>query len=218
MEEFVRQAVDWILTLSPLSIYIIFSLVAYFENVIPPLPGDVLIAFGGYLAAEKIVGFVPLLLITTIASVFGFMSMYMIGAYFGDKIKVQRRRFWLMRFVDVKYYDKAKKWMQKWGQGIILSNRFLAGTRSIISLTSGITRTKFYPTVINATISSLIWNFLLLGFGWIVHENWEIIGHYLNLYGWFILGLLILLIGARIIFKKKRAKIYESIKKLRKKS
>lgn len=198
MEGYVDQIVEWIMTLTPLSIYIIFSVIAYAENVLPPLPGDVLVAFGGYLAAEQIVGFTPLLLVTTIASVFGFMTMYAIGAYFGHKIESQRKRFWLMRFVDVKYFDRGKRWMQDWGQGVVLANRFLAGTRSVISLTAGITKTKVYPTIISSTVSSILWNFILLGFGWLVHENWQVIGHYLNIYGWFILGILLLLVLVRI--------------------
>lgn len=204
MEGYIDQLVQWIMTLSPLSIYTIFIVVAYTENVLPPIPGDVLVAFGGYLAAEQIVGFTPLLIVTTIASVFGFMTMYAIGAYFGHKIEEQRKKFWLMRFVDVKYFDRCKRWMQNWGQGVILANRFLAGTRSVISLTAGITKTKVYPTVINSTISSVLWNFLLLGAGWLVNENWQVIGHYLNIYGWFIIGIIIVLIAVRYFVVRSR--------------
>lgn len=202
MEVYLEQAVDWILTLSPLSIYAIFIIIAYIENIIPPLPGDVLVAFGGYLAAEQIVGFIPLLIITTAASVVGFMNMYLIGKYFGDRIEEQRRRFWLMRFIDIKYFDRGKRWMQNWGMGVIVANRFLAGTRSVIAITAGITKTKVYSTILSSLISSISWNFILLTMGWIVHENWEVIGSYLNIYGRVILILLVLAVGARIIYKR----------------
>jgi membrane protein DedA with SNARE-associated domain len=214
MEGYLDQIVDWIITLSPLSVYVIFSVIAYLENIVPPIPGDVLVAFGGYLAAEQIVGFTPLLILTTIASVIGFMNMYAVGAYFGDIIAVQRRKYWLMRFIDIKYFDRGKRWMQKYGLGVILANRFLAGTRSVISLTAGITRTKIYSTVISSTISSLLWNFILLGLGWLVHDNWQIIGHYLNVYGWVILVFIVVAILARLLFKKKG---YKKLRKAKKK-
>ena len=35
-----------------------------------------------------------------------------------------------------------------------------------------------------------MWNFVLLASGWFVHENWYVIGDYLNIYGWSILTLL----------------------------
>lgn len=213
MEVYVEQLVEWIQTLSPVSIYLIFTLVAYIENILPPVPGDVLVAFGGYLAAEQIIHFVPVLLSTTVASVFGFMSMYVIGRYFGDRIEQERNRFWLMRFIDVKYFDKINRWMGKWGQGVILANRFLAGTRSAISLASGMTKTRVYATVVNSFLSSILWNTLLLSFGWIVHENWQTIGHYLNVYGWIILILLVLMIVARLIYKTIKKKKEIQLKK-----
>lgn len=202
MEAYIEYLIEWIQTLSPLSIYMIFALIAYLENIVPPIPGDLLVAFGGYLAAEQIIGFTPVLAITTIASVVGFMSMYAVGAYFGDQIETHRRRFWLMKFFDVKYFDKGKRWMDRWGQRVILANRFLAGTRSVISVTAGITKTKFYPTVLSSLISSLIWNTILLSMGWLVHENWQIIGHYLNVYGWIILGFIVMVIILRVLFKR----------------
>lgn len=206
MEVYVQQIVEWIQTLSPFYIYLIFTFVAYLENIVPPIPGDVLVAFGGYLAAEQVINFGPVLLLTTIASVFGFMSMYAIGLYFGDRIEQERSRFWLMRFIDVKYFDKINRWMGRWGQGVILANRFLAGTRSAISLTSGMTKTKVYATIINSFISSLLWNSILLIFGWVVHENWQVIGHYLNVYGWIVLIMIAILIVARVVYKRFRKK------------
>lgn len=202
MEYYTQELIEWIQTLAPISIYLIFGFIAYLENVVPPIPGDILVVFGGYLAAEQVIGFYTLLSVTTVASVIGFMNMYVIGRYFGDKIEVQRRKFWLMKFLDVKYFDKAKRWMAIWGQWVIVTNRFLAGTRSIISVTAGLTQTKVYQTIISSSISSLLWNFILLGLGWIVHENWQIIGHYLNIYGTVILSVLVILIAAKLIYNR----------------
>ena len=206
MEIYLDQIVEWIKTLSPLGIYTIFATVAYLENIIPPLPGDILVAFGGYLAAEQIIGFAPTLAVTTIFSVFGFVAVYGIGAHFGDKIEEYRNKFWLAKLVDIKYYDKAKMWMAQWGQLVILMNRFLAGTRSVISIVAGVTRTKFSTTVISSLLSSLIWNTILVSFGWIVHENWQTIGHYLNIYGWVILGLIAIGLILRYLYGKRKNK------------
>jgi len=206
MEIYLDQIVEWIKALSPLGIYGIFAIVAYVENIVPPMPGDVLVAFGGYLAAEQIIGFAPTLAVTTICSVFGFITVYGIGAHFGDKIEEYRNKFWLAKLVDIKYYDKAKMWMAQWGQLVILMNRFLAGTRSVISIVAGVTRTKFSTTVLSSLLSSLIWNTLLLSFGWIVHENWQTIGHYLNIYGWIILGLIVLALTLRYLYGKRKNK------------
>lgn len=204
MEAYTQELIDWILTLSPVSIYLIFGVIAYLENIVPPIPGDILVVFGGYLAAEQVVGFSFILSLTTLASVIGFMNMYAIGRYFGDRIEQQRKKFWLMRFLDVKYFDKATRWMDRWGQWVIVANRFLAGTRSIISVTAGLTRTKVYQTILSSSVSSFLWNFILLGLGWIVNENWQTIGHYLNIYGTVILSIIVLLVGIKLIYNYKK--------------
>jgi len=206
MEVFLDQLIQWIQTLSPLSIYVVFFMIAYVENVLPPLPGDLLVAFGGYLAALQIVSFIVILLLTTVASVIGFMTMYCIGSHWGSIIEEKKHQFWLMRFIDFKYYSRAKRWMQNWGQGVILANRFLAGTRSVISLSAGITKTKIIPTIISSSVSSIVWNFILIGAGWLVHENWQVIGEYLNIYGRVILAGIFLAILARWIYVKMRKK------------
>lgn len=206
MEIYLEQIIDWIVTLTPLSIYAMFGLVAYFENVFPPVPGDLLVVFGGYLAAEQLISFMGVLSVTTFASVVGFMNMYAIGRYFGDKIERQRSKFWLMKFVDVRHFDRAKRWMQRWGQRVILVNRFLAGTRSVISITAGLTNVNAVPTILSSAISSLLWNGILIWLGFVVNENWQTIGEYLNIYGWLILLLLVIGVLIRYFYKRKKKK------------
>lgn len=198
IEQFTQEAVDLISALPPLSIYLVFFLVAYIENVLPPIPGDVLVAFGGYLAAESVIGLFPILILTTIASVIGFMSMYWIGSKWGEQIEHKQKGVRLLRFIPVEYLNKVRSWMQRWGLGVVLANRFLAGTRSVISIAAGLGHTRVSATILCSTISSVLWNSILLGFGWVVHKNWRLIGDYLSIYGRVILGAVVLYILVRL--------------------
>lgn len=207
LEQFTQDIVQWMQAMPPLGIYLVFLLIAYFENIIPPIPGDVLVAFGGYLAAESVINLMPVFIITTIASVLGFMTMYWLGSHWGASIEEQEDKFWLMRFIPLKYMNKVRDWMGRWGQGVILANRFLAGTRSVISLTAGISHTRVSTTILSSTISSILWNGILLGFGWIVHENWQIIGEYLSIYGRVILIVIAIFVIGKLLmsyYQKKR--------------
>lgn len=205
LEQLTQDLVQWIYTLPPVSIYGVFLAVAYLENVIPPIPGDVLVAFGGYLAAEAVIGLVPVYLLTTSASVVGFMSMYWLGSRWGWQIR-EREKHWLVRFIPLRYIEKTRDWMNRWGQGVVVANRFLAGTRSVIALTAGISHTPPYLTALSSTVSSLLWNGILLGFGWVVQKNWHIIGDYLSAWGQGVLVLLALLILGRIAWVRLRGK------------
>lgn len=206
MDAITADIVELIKTLPVLSVYTVFFLIAYLENIIPPIPGDVLIVFGGYLAADGLIDFSTVLLLTTIASVFGFMSMYYVGHRWGSEINRKRHRFWLFRYLDYKYMTRAQKWMNRWGQGVIMANRFLAGTRSIISLISGISHTNIKYTIASSFLSSILWNSILLGCGWFIKENWELIGSYLSYYSWAIMA-------GIVIFVLIRWWMYHSFKK-----
>ncbi len=208
-QQLINEVVRWMQTLPPVSIYLVFFSVAYLENIIPPIWGDLMVVFAGYLAAEAIIAFVPVYLLTVVASVLGFMTVYWLGFYWGEKIEDRPKKFWLLRFIPLRYIEKVQGWMQRWGQGVIVANRFLSGARSVISLTAGISRTKVSLTIISSTISSLLWNALLLTLGYLVHENWQVIGHYLSVYGRIILGLILLFIAIRtgVYFYRKNTSI-----------
>jgi membrane protein DedA with SNARE-associated domain len=198
LEQFTQELIQWIRVLPLESIYLVFFLVAYFENIIPPIPGDLLVAFGGYLVAETVIAFTPLLLLTTVASVIGFMSLYWLGSHWNEQMERHGKNFWMVRFISLEYIEKAQRWMGRWGQGVILANRFLVVTRSVISLAAGMSRTQISRTVISSFVSSILWNGILLGFGWFVHNNWKIIGHYLSVYGRIIIGLIAFVVAIRI--------------------
>lgn len=199
-DQIVQSIIEWINLVPPVGVYLIFLGIAYIENLIPPLPGDVLVAFGGYLAAEGVIKIFPVWSLTIIASVAGFMTMYWLGHRWGAQIESNRESHFILRFIPYKYFSRGKKWMSRWGQGVVIANRFLAGTRSVISLTAGMSHLKVTPTILSSLVSSILWNSLLLGMGWVIRDNWQIIGDYLSNYGKIILALIVLFIAGKAYF------------------
>ncbi len=212
VDEFIQQVVDWISLAGPVSVYLIFTIIAYLENVVPPLPGDVLVAFGGYLAAEGVIGLFPIWGLTVVASVAGFMNMFWIGNKLENQISANRRDHILLRFINYDYIRIGRFWMSKYGQWVVVSNRFLAGTRSVISLTAGMSHLSVWKTVVNSLISSMLWNGLLIGAGWLIKENWQVIGSYLSTYGKLILAS-IAVFAAVLFYKQWRRRNKRSKKK-----
>lgn len=200
-DQIVQSVVEWISMVPPSGIYLILFGIAYVENLVPPMPGDVIVAFGGYLAAEGVISIVPLWGFTVIASVLGFMTMYWLGYTWGVQIEEKKNDHLLLRFIDYKYFKRGKKWMGRWGQGVILANRFLAGTRSVISLTAGMSHLHLARTIVSSLISSILWNALLIGMGWVIRDNWKIIGEYLSNYGKVILLLIVVVVSVKLYFE-----------------
>lgn len=201
IEQLIQTIVDWANNVHPAGVYLIFFGIAYMENIIPPVPGDVLVAFGGYLAAEGTISFSILLFATVIASAAGFMTMYRLGYSWGVGIKNNGNSHFILRFVNARHFARGKRWMDSRGQWVIAANRFLAGTRTVVALMAGISHLDWRYTVMNSLISSLLWNFILIYLGWSIKDNWQIVGSYLSTYGEIVTIGIVIAVFLRISYK-----------------
>ena len=187
--DLVSDFVTWMEALPPLWAYSIVFLIAYGENVIPPIPGDLIVVFGGYLAGLGQINLVVVILLATVGGALGFMSMYGIGYWLGEAVLRPDRLTWLPQG----QFEKVRRWIRRWGYGVVAANRFLSGARSIISLTVGVARMSPWVTAWWCTFSAAVWTALIAYAGYAVGENWRVVITYLELYGRFVLGTLVLI-------------------------
>ncbi len=138
MAEFFGDIVSWMEGLSAGWIYATIFVIAYLENVIPPIPGDMVVVFGGYLAGLGRVELVPVVVLATVAGALGFMSMYAVGRKVGEAVLDPDR----MRWIPKQAAWKVRGWLQRYGYGVVAANRFLSGARSVISLMVGVARLR----------------------------------------------------------------------------
>lgn len=181
-------------------LYGMLLLAAYMENVVPPIPGDSVVIFGAYLVGLGKIEFLPSLMITTIGSVTGFMTFYAIGRY-GGREYFENKKF---KWFDKNRMDKVEDWIQKKGLWIILTNRFLAGTRSVVSIFAGFARLGWIKVTVLAFISSLVWNGILITAGYYAGKNWSYVESMLQNYNIFISVIIVLAISAGVILYKRR--------------
>jgi membrane protein DedA with SNARE-associated domain len=178
----------WMKALSPVWAYLTLLLVAYGENVMPPIPGDMVVVFAGYMAGVGQLHLGIVVLLSTIGGALGFMSMYVVGHRLGRAVLNPDR----MRWLPQQGFDRAQQWIHQYGYGVIAANRFLSGARSVISLTAGMFRMDVARTAWWCTVSALVWTGLISYAGYAVGENWNLVVQYLRTYGRTVLVLLIL--------------------------
>ena len=190
--------------LAPFWIYVTLFLFSFIENVFPPSPSDLVILIGGTLVSTGVIHFIPTLLLTTIGSVLGFMALF----YFGSTVDKKLVHSGKYRYIPVDAIEKVEQWFKKYGYWIILVNRFLPGTRSVISFFAGMSRLDVKRTILLATISSFVWNAIILYLGFIFGHNVDVIDKYLSTYSNIVIGVTIIIIAILVIrhlLKKKKA-------------
>ncbi len=171
---------------------------AFIENLVPPSPSDVVLVVLGTLVGTGVVGFVPTLIAATGGSVLGFAAAYALGARYGEAIVESP---WVP-FITPALIARVETWFAKYHGLIVLGNRFLAGTRAVVSFVAGITRQPFPRTVLLSAVSAAVWNAILIYAGSAVGENWRTIDQWLSVYGWVVTGLLV--VAATVWYIRKR--------------
>ena len=72
--------------LTPFWIYVTLFFFSFIENVFPPSPSDLVILIGGTLVSTGVIHFIPTLLLATIGSVLGFMTLFYFGSTVDKKL------------------------------------------------------------------------------------------------------------------------------------
>jgi membrane protein DedA with SNARE-associated domain len=195
MEELLSDFVQWIGMQPSWGVYLSLFAIAYLENLLPPVPGDLIVVFCGYLAAIGSLNVLGVIALATIGGTAGFMTMYYVGRQLGTQIFDEKRYRWIPR----KRLARATEWFSRIGFRLILANRFLSGLRSVISLTVGVSNTEASKTVLFSSLSSLAWVSLLAWLGFQLGENWEVVRHYLSRYGQFMGVVVVLFIAVQFL-------------------
>jgi membrane protein DedA with SNARE-associated domain len=164
---------------SPFVAYLMLTASAFAENVLPPIPGDTVVVLGAYLVSIGELDFWGVYISTVIGSVGGFIMMYYIGRRFGRSFIFKKSR---AKIFKPQYIKKVELWFSKWGYGVIFANRFLSGTRSVVSLFSGMFHLNAFLVVILSMLSAAIWNGLLISAGMLLGQNWEVISKIIGEY------------------------------------
>ncbi|MEZ4695135.1 MAG: DedA family protein [Rhodothermales bacterium] len=196
MNDLLTDLVGWIDTLSPAVIYIVLLAIAFGENVLPPIPGDLVIVFAGYLVGLDRLQFFPSVALASLGGAVGFAAMFLIGRRLGSAILAPDRFTWLPKQRLSRGLDEVGRH----GYWVVLVNRFLPGLRSVISLSAGMSAMGFWRTMLASAASAVIWSWLMVYAGKRLGENWEYVGVIIRKYSEYFIVVLALLAVVRIVF------------------
>lgn len=173
-----EDILNQISTFPPIWIYITLFLFAFVENIFPPSPSDVVIVIGGSLVGTGAISFILSLTFATLGSITGFMLMFYIGSTVDKKV-IHSGRF---KFIPVDALDKVEAWFRKYGYFVIVANRFMPGTRAVISFFAGISNLDPKRTITLCFVSALLWNAIMLYLGFVFGDNVAKVDEYLTAY------------------------------------
>ena len=161
--------------------YVGIALLMALENLIPPIPSELIMPLAGFTVTQGKMNFVGAVVAGTIGSVLGATPWYFLGQYWGlrrTKKIADRYGKWLT--LSGKDVQTAKVWFDRRGYVATALGRLVPGIRTYISLPAGITKMPFTPFILYSTLGTLFWVIFLTGAGYIFGANYERVGAYLK--------------------------------------
>ena len=201
---------NWIIQFMSEYGYVGVFLLILAENVFPPIPSEVILTFGGFMAAAGPLTKPMVIGAATLGSVAGALVLYGIGRVFdADRIGRFVDRWGGVLRLSRGDIGKADAWFDRHGPWTVFFCRLVPLIRSLISLPAGMSRMSLSVFIVLTTAGSLLWNTVLVSLGAAVGENWHEIVGYMDMYStvaYVVLGILaVAVILWYLNFRRKRA-------------
>jgi membrane protein DedA with SNARE-associated domain len=164
-----QSILDWLLTLPPSTLLPAMALLAAAENIFPPIPADVLIAFGAFIAARSDASPIPAFLVVLGGNVAGAMVMYAVGRRYGASYTEERFHLKHKETAD----EALSRWYQRYGLLALAIGRFIPGVRAIVAPFAGALRASVFGTLAAITLASATWYGLVTWAAFRAGSNWE---------------------------------------------
>jgi membrane protein DedA with SNARE-associated domain len=170
--------------------YVAIFILSALESACIPIPSEVVLPYGGYLAAQHALNVTGVIVIATIANLVGGLVTYYIGRYGGRALVLRYGRFILL---NKNHLDWSEAWFEKRGELTVLIGRLLPAVRTFISLPAGMAQMSVSRFIIFTILGALPWNIALSLTGYYLGRNWSVVDAHLKPLTYF--GAVVLVVG-----------------------
>lgn len=185
-------------------------LASLLENLIPPIPSEVIMPLGGFLAGTGKLNLFLVIVVCTLGSTLGNIPYYRLGRYFNKKkltdfvVKYGKYFFTKPEYVEDLYevFDKNDK-------HIVFFGRFIPGARAFIWIPAGSSRMNFWLFFWYTLSGTAVWTVFLVVLWYRLGERWEDVTKYIKEYEHIMIPLVIILWVALIgwiVWKRNKKK------------
>lgn len=197
---------QWIVSIINELGYLGIVLLMLLEALFPPIPSELIIPFAGYSAATGAMNPVLVVLAATLGSAIGAIPWFLAGWFFGlERCKWLANRFGRLLTLSSGDIDLADRWFDRFGWSVVLFGRLLPIIRTLISIPAGLTRMPVWLFAACSLIGMLIWNSILVGAGYVLHEHYHIVENWLDPLSYVVIGGIIVVYLFRVISWKPHA-------------
>jgi len=172
-----------------LGIFILMTL----ESALLPIPSEVTMPFGGFLAQQGHLTFWLVVLTGAIGNLAGSLLSYAIGYFLEETVVVNLiEKYGKFVLISKHEYERAVEWFKKYGNPIAFFSRLLPAVRTFISLPAGLAEMNIWKFSFYTFLGSLIWSTFLTWIGFYLGSKWNSWEPYFRKFQFVIVGVLVI--------------------------
>lgn len=177
------------------------------ESANIPIPSEVIMPFSGFLVAQGVFSFWPVVIAGTFGNLLGSLLNYWIAYKFGDRALRFFARLFLIGQKDV---TRAEALFKRVGLPAAFVARLLPVVRTFISFPIGIARVSIWRFALLTAAGSFLWSTVLTYAGFALGERWDAMEPYFRQFSYAIV-IVVLALGSFWVYhhikrdKKKEA-------------
>jgi membrane protein DedA with SNARE-associated domain len=186
--------------------YALVAAAAAVEYVFPPIPGDTVALFAVALAVRAQLHWVFVYLSMTLGALLGGLGAWGFGLWLANN--EDSWPSFLKTPGATRALDAVRRGYEQHGGMYLVVNRFLPALRAFFFVGAGLSRMSAGPVIVFGGISAALWNALLMGLGYAVGNNWDVLRDLAERYAAATLILIVLAVIAgvgRFLWEGRRA-------------
>ena len=185
-------------------------LAMFLENLIPPIPSELIMPLGGFYVSQGQLDFLPVVLAGLIGTVLGALPWYGIGRLANE----ERLEQWLKKHgrwigINPQELARSRSWFNRYGVSLVFWGRLVPGIRTLISVPAGVELMPMPPFLIWTTAGSLIWTLFLTITGFYLGDNYTKIEIWISPFSSIFKAIIVLILSGALI-----TLIYKTLRKL----
>ena len=188
MSNLIEQIVRWALGIVSHFGYVGIFITMTLESAAIPIPSEVVLPFGGFLAANGEFSFWSVVFVATAANLIGSVILYYVGFWGGRPVLNKYGKF---VFIHEREVVKIENWLRKYGTRVAFFSRLLPGVRTFAPFVIGMGEMKIFKFGAYTLAGSFIWNGVLAYVGFKAGANWDVLRPYFHKFDLVLAGLVV---------------------------
>lgn len=157
------------------------ALLMFLENILPPIPSEVIMPAAGYRAAQGELSLPLAIAAGSAGSLAGAWFWYWLASRAGEeRVRrwIERRGYWVGLYPSD--LDRSIRVFDKYGAWIVCVARMVPGVRTLISVPAGLAGMRRRVFLLSSAAGTVGWTTALAYGGFALGQKYEQLGNYLH--------------------------------------